>query len=67
MKKTLTQRGFSIINFEDSYRIPCSIQRSSMIGDPHIWVGTEDRMHIDQARAQEIVDILNTFIATGEL
>lgn len=35
----VTNRGFKIIHFYDSYNELCTIQESSNI-DPHIWLGT---------------------------
>ncbi len=38
MKKTQTCRGFDIINFKDSYKVDCTLQKSSTV-DSHIWLG----------------------------
>lgn len=37
----VTQRGFVRIEFQDDYREPCSLQESSAVGEPRIWLGTE--------------------------
>ena len=38
---SVTQRGFSIITFEDDYGYKCSLQESSSVV-PHIWLGIDD-------------------------
>jgi len=42
MKQSTTQRGFSLIEFEDSYGLGCNIQESSNAGGSHIWLGVKD-------------------------
>jgi hypothetical protein len=42
MKKSKTQRGFSIIEFEDRYGVKCSIQKSSLATEDAIWLGVDD-------------------------
>ena len=37
--KNITNRGFKLIQFRDSYDELCDIQESSNI-EPHIWLGT---------------------------
>lgn len=37
-----TNRGFSIIRFNDRYGIPCNIQKSSLATQDCIWLGVED-------------------------
>lgn len=50
---TKTSRGFSILNFEDSYGLPCSVQCSSAVdfdyenglnnpGSSYLWIGIDD-------------------------
>lgn len=41
MEKSKTTRGFSIIRFKDSYSVKCNIQKSSIMGPAHIWIGCE--------------------------
>lgn len=41
-KKELTNRGFSLIKFEDTYKDKCSIQKSSYGSEPRIWFGISD-------------------------
>lgn len=41
-KKELTNRGFSLIEFEDTYKDKCSIQKSSYGSEPRIWFGIDD-------------------------
>lgn len=38
-RKTLTNRGFKLLQFKDAYEETCDIQESSSI-TPHIWLGT---------------------------
>lgn len=42
MKKTKTNRGFSIVKFNDTYGIPCSIQKSSSAMEDRLWIGVDD-------------------------
>ena len=36
--KSKTQRGFTVIDFQDDYDVNCNIQISSAV-EPHIWLG----------------------------
>ena len=46
-----TARGFQIIDFEDRYRVPCSLQQSSIFSDENannpgataVWLGVDRR------------------------
>lgn len=38
MEKTHTERGFSVIKFNDAYDYLCTLQESSS-NEPHIWLG----------------------------
>ena len=42
MKQTLTQRGFSHIEFYDRYDAKCSLQKSSLATEDAIWFGIDD-------------------------
>lgn len=42
IKQTTTNRGFNLIEFPDLYDNPCSIQESSLIDTPAIWLGVTD-------------------------
>ena len=42
MKRTKTGRGFSFVEFEDSYGKKCSIQKSSNAEGDYIWIGCDD-------------------------
>lgn len=42
MKQAKTNRGFSLIEFEDKYESKCSIQISSFADDRCIWIGVDD-------------------------
>lgn len=39
MKKSVTNRGFGLIEFIDRYGEPCNIQKSSLADEDAIWVG----------------------------
>jgi hypothetical protein len=42
MKKTITERGFALIEFKDHYDTKCNIQESSLACTDAIWIGVED-------------------------
>lgn len=42
MKKTTTERGFALIEFEDRNGVKCNIQESSIATEDCIWIGTQD-------------------------
>lgn len=42
MEKSRTNRGFSIINFNDLYDVECSLQKSSLATEDAIWLGVDD-------------------------
>jgi hypothetical protein len=42
MKKTITPRGFGLIEFKDSKGVECSIQQSSIATEEAIWFGCDD-------------------------
>lgn len=42
IKESHTQRGFAIIQFEDCYDVPCSIQKSSLCSEEAILFGIDD-------------------------
>jgi hypothetical protein len=42
MEKTKTARGFELIEFEDRYGLPCSLQESSLATEAAIWFGVTD-------------------------
>ncbi len=42
MKKTKTNRGFSIANFKDHYGAECSLQKSSLATEDCIWFGIDE-------------------------
>lgn len=42
LKKTKTQRGFDLIEFEDIYKGKCSLQKSSLASKDAIWFGIDD-------------------------
>lgn len=42
INQTTTTRGFNLLEFTDLYENPCSIQQSSIIDTPAIWLGITD-------------------------
>ncbi|MHA6481081.1 hypothetical protein ACX1C1_04055 [Paenibacillus sp. strain BS8-2] len=42
MKTGRTNRGFSLIEFNDMYGVGCSIQKSSLATEDAIWIGVND-------------------------
>jgi hypothetical protein len=42
IKKKITKRGFSLIEFNDFYDVKCNIQHSSLALIDAIWIGAED-------------------------
>lgn len=69
-----TERGFGVIRFDDVYDEPCSIQESSKMGDgdepgaTYLWVGADtNRMHLSRDHARMLVDVLSTWVETGNL
>lgn len=42
MEKTITERGFGLIRFQDLYGETCNIQKSSLADEDAIWIGVEN-------------------------
>lgn len=42
MKKEKTNRGFSLVKFQDRYNAKCSIQKSNLATERCIWFGVDD-------------------------
>ena len=42
LKRGKTSRGFNLIEFEDLYHTPCSIQKSSLAMTDAIWIGVDE-------------------------
>lgn len=40
--RSMTDRGFAIHRFADSYGMPCSLQMSSAALEPMVWLGVDD-------------------------
>lgn len=40
--KSVTQRGFRIDHFKDSYGHSCSLQKSSAASDDYVWLGLDE-------------------------
>lgn len=73
MKIKKTNRGFSVIEFKDSYGKQCSLQESSSASEPKIWFGVDDvpnglgGMHLTREQVKELLPHLNRFVKTGDL
>lgn len=61
-----TERGFAYIEFEDSYKNKCSLQKSSSIVDS-IWLGMDafTRMHLRKKDVKKLLPHLIKFVETG--
>lgn len=42
LKKTKTERGFDLIEFDDRNGVQCSLQKSSLATEDAIWLGCDD-------------------------
>lgn len=42
MKKSVTERGFAIVQFNDQYGTKCSLQKSSLATEDSVWLGVDD-------------------------
>jgi hypothetical protein len=42
MKRQKTERGFALYEFQDTYGLPCSLQKSSSAEEDRIWFGISD-------------------------
>ena len=63
-----TGRGFAIATFTDTYGKKCSLQESSLATKPCVWLGVgNNRMHLTQEMAAELLGSLAEFVATGTL
>lgn len=52
MKKTVTNRGFSRVDFKDRDGVECSIQKSSLATDDAIWFGA-NKLGVQEFKAGE--------------
>ena len=41
-RRTTSNRGFTVIEFEDRYGVECSIQKSSLATEDAIWLGPSE-------------------------
>jgi hypothetical protein len=63
-----TERGFMRGEFKDRYGKYCSIQQSSIATEDCIWLGVDnERMHLTQQMAADLIPLLQHFVETGEL
>lgn len=65
-----TSRGFEIIKFKDRYGVPCSLQQSSLAertepGVSAVWLGTNDRMHLDREQVSALITHLQAWLDRG--
>ena len=79
MQVKKTGRGFSLIEFKDTKGEDCSIQKSSLADADYLWIGMDrapaphlghelsPRMHIDQETAAQLIEVLTTFVNTGDI
>lgn len=68
MKLKHTPRGFSVVEFTDSFNTKCSIQEASSASESRIWLGVENhRMLLSQEEVKSLMPILQSFVETGEL
>lgn len=68
MKMRKTNRGFRILEFTDLYNTSCSLQESSLVSPDAVWLGCGDnRMHLNQDMARELIYYLNYFQEHGSL
>lgn len=62
----VTQRGFWLTDFRDTYGQSCSIQQSSSV-NPRVWVGVDCcRMHLSPAQARGLAARLIAFADAEE-
>jgi hypothetical protein len=72
-----TERGFVLGKFIDTYGEKCSLQKSSLATEDHIWLGMDHgthvegqclaRMHLSRRLAEQLGRHLIYFANTGEL
>lgn len=73
LKTSKTNRGFSLVEFEDSYGVKCTLQKSSLATADAIWLGVHDakpigsRMHLTRNQVKKLLPILQRFVETGEI
>lgn len=74
-----TNRGFEIIEFSDINGQPCSLQKSSLLDPPALWLGCNQdagfhhvtqealkpRMHLNRKLVEALVETLNRWLETG--
>jgi hypothetical protein len=48
-----TRRGFQIVNLVDGNGMPYTIQESSRIGNPHLWLGPENPPVLQQGTEED--------------
>jgi hypothetical protein len=73
----VTDRGFKRGGFVDRYNVECSIQESSLVSEPAIWLGCNEgthhqgqcsaRMHLTQEQVARLLPFLQYFAMHGEL
>lgn len=69
--RTLTNRGFELIEFRDRYGKLCQLQQSSLAdfeppGSSAVWLGLDDeRMHLDLEQVRWLIAELQHWTETG--
>lgn len=71
-EKSINERGFELIRFNDAYQELCSLQASSMIGDEDrppgqsfVWLGAKDRMHLSRQQVEALIGHLSSWLEKG--
>lgn len=67
MEIDTTNRGFIVITLEDRNGRSYTVQESSLADTNAIWLGTNERIHLDIDQAAELAKILNHFVEQGDL
>jgi hypothetical protein len=72
-----TSKGHILGQFKDRFGADCTIQESSYPDEACLWLGVEvdsggdavpnGRMHLNQAQAQELIEVLRYFVNEGGL
>lgn len=65
-KRSISDRGFGFIEFNDMYDEPCRVSASSLAWPEAIWVGANSNsMHVNRKQAGQLAKILQAFSDGG--
>ena len=67
MEIDTTNRGFIVITLEDRNGRSYTVQESSLADTNAIWLGTNERIHLDIDQAAELAKILKNFDEKDDL